>query len=69
MVTRDYSVQVRGDHGALRLYLNGLCEPSHGMGDAGALAMLSVRAADIAESIMVARHSPRPGPPVTVVAI
>ena len=36
----------------LRLYLNGLCEASHGMGDAGALAMLSTRSTDICESIM-----------------
>jgi L-ornithine N5-monooxygenase len=54
VVARDYSVRVRGKHGALRLYLNGLCEPSHGLGDAGALAVLPARAADIAQSIMVA---------------
>jgi L-ornithine N5-monooxygenase len=69
VVARDYSVQVKGDHGSLRLYLNGLCEPSHGMGDAGALAMLSVRAADIAESIMVAPDGARPRQPVTAGAI
>jgi L-ornithine N5-oxygenase len=69
VVARDYSVQVKGDHGSLRLYLNGLCEPSHGMGDAGALAMLSVRAADIAESIMAAPDSARPRQPVAAGAI
>ena len=52
VVARDYSVRVKGEHGALRVYLNGLCEPSHGMGDAGALAVLPARAADIAQSIM-----------------
>lgn len=64
VVARDYSVQVKGDHGRLRLYLNGLCEPSHGMGDAGALAMLSVRSADIAESLMTDPDSARPRQPV-----
>lgn len=54
VVARDYSVRVRGTHGTVRLYLNGLCEPSHGMGDAGALAVLPARAADIAQSIMAA---------------
>jgi L-ornithine N5-oxygenase len=53
VVARDYSIRVRGTHGTLRLYLNGLCEPSHGLGDAGALAVLPARAADIAQSMMV----------------
>lgn len=57
VVARDYSVRVRGAHGALRLYLNGLCEPSHGLGDAGALAVLPARAADIAQSVMAATDS------------
>jgi L-ornithine N5-oxygenase len=55
VAARDYSVQVKdGMHSRRppRLYLNGLCEASHGMGDAGALAMLSARSTDIAESIM-----------------
>jgi len=51
VVARDYSIEVKGAHGPLRLYLNGLCEASHGMGDAGALAVLSARATDITESI------------------
>src|SRR5205807_6509700 len=55
VVARDYSVRVRPRREgapALRVYLNGLCEASHGMGDAGALAVLSARSADIAGSIM-----------------
>ncbi|WP_344961400.1 hypothetical protein [Streptomyces thioluteus] len=55
-VARDYSVAVeRSAYGArpLRLYLNGLCEASHGMGDAGALAVLSARSTDIVESLML----------------
>ncbi|MFJ2777974.1 SidA/IucD/PvdA family monooxygenase [Kitasatospora sp. NPDC087315] len=54
-VARDYSVPVTGQTyqpRPLRLYLNGLCEASHGMGDAGALAVLSARSTDIAESIL-----------------
>ncbi|ARZ68293.1 oxidoreductase [Streptomyces albireticuli] len=54
-VARDYSVPVRQSYGPrpLRLYLNGLCEASHGMGDAGALAVLSARSTDIVESLML----------------
>lgn len=55
-VARDYSIPVeRRSYGSrpLRLYLNGLCEASHGMGDAGALAVLSARSADIAASLML----------------
>ncbi len=54
-VARDYSVTLKSSASGgapLRLYLNGLCEASHGMGDAGALAMLSTRSTDICESIM-----------------
>lgn len=69
VVARDYSVQVKGNRGSLRLYLNGLCEPSHGMGDAGALSVLSVRAADIAQSIMAAPDSARPRQPAAAEAI
>jgi L-ornithine N5-oxygenase len=65
VVARDYAVQVKGDHGSLRVYLNGLCEPSHGMGDAGALAMLSVRAMDIGESLMASADSARPREPAS----
>jgi L-ornithine N5-oxygenase len=52
-VARDYSVDVRTAGGGepLKLYLNGLCEASHGMGDAGALAVLSARASDISAAI------------------
>ncbi|MBY8889359.1 SidA/IucD/PvdA family monooxygenase [Streptomyces sp. PTM05] len=54
VVARDYSITLRPrtpDAPAPRVYLNGLCEASHGMGDAGALAMLSVRSTDIAGSL------------------
>jgi len=54
VVARDYSLQFRPDRyggPSPKLYLNGLCEASHGMGDAGALAMLSMRSTDILESL------------------
>ena len=47
-VSRDYRVQsVSG----LPLYLNGLCESSHGFGDAGSFSLLSLRSLDIASSL------------------
>jgi len=55
IVNRDYSLQPRpggvADIHELKVYLNGLCEESHGMGDAGALAMVAHRARDIGVSI------------------
>ncbi|MFC8247973.1 SidA/IucD/PvdA family monooxygenase [Streptomyces chartreusis] len=53
-VGRDYAIDLKAPEGSrpLKIYLNGLCEASHGMGDAGALAMLSARASDIAASLL-----------------
>lgn len=56
LVGRDYAIELKAPEPTprpLKIYLNGLCEASHGMGDAGALAMLSVRAVDIADSLMM----------------
>lgn len=47
-VERDYRVSSR--HG-MPIYLNGLCESSHGLGDAGSFSLLSIRAADIVTSL------------------
>ncbi|SNR74629.1 lysine N(6)-hydroxylase/L-ornithine N(5)-oxygenase family protein [Puniceibacterium sediminis] len=47
-VERDYAVAC--DAG-LALYLNGLCESSHGLGDAGSFSLLSMRSADILASL------------------
>ncbi|RCH61908.1 oxidoreductase [Streptomyces sp. SDr-06] len=55
VVARDYSIELKTQADSPRpprVYLNGLCEASHGMGDAGALAMLSVRATDITDSLL-----------------
>lgn len=52
-VERDYRVQYREDSLLLPdLYLNGLCESSHGLGDAGSFSLVSVRARDILTSIV-----------------
>ena len=51
-VERDYRVRYAPVHGSLPdLYLNGLCESSHGLGDAGSFSLVSVRARDICTSI------------------
>lgn len=48
----DYRVQLQGaaDQGA-PLYLNGLCESSHGMGDAGSFSLLALRSQAIVQSV------------------
>lgn len=51
-VGRDYSVSVREDfRGGGKCFLNGLCESTHGMGDAGSFSLLSLRSSDIIASI------------------
>jgi L-ornithine N5-oxygenase len=47
-VRRDYTVQRPGIGPC---YLNGLCESSHGLGDAGSFSLLAIRAAHIVESL------------------
>lgn len=51
VVGRDYTIDLRGGEGPPGLYLNGLCESSHGLGDAGSFSLLSLRAQDIATSL------------------
>ncbi len=51
-VQRDYSCIAKSPSDPLPpLYLNGLCESTHGFGDAGSFSLLSVRAATISQSI------------------
>lgn len=51
-VNRDYSVSAVDDRGYLPpLYVNGLCESSHGLGDSGSFSLLSLRAAEINDSL------------------
>lgn len=52
-VQRDYRVGLQGLE--LGLYLNGLCESSHGMGDAGSLSLVSLRSQQIIKSIEARR--------------
>lgn len=46
----DYSLQMVPEAGPC--YLNGLCESTHGMGDAGSFSLLSLRAQRILESLV-----------------
>jgi L-ornithine N5-oxygenase len=50
VVNPDYSIEP-ADPGTPDLFLNGLCESSHGIGDAGSFSLLSLRAATIGESL------------------
>lgn len=51
LVGRDYRVGTVPGSGVPPVYLNGLCETTHGMGDAGSFSLLSLRAATIVESL------------------
>ncbi|MEA3149583.1 MAG: L-ornithine N5-monooxygenase [Gammaproteobacteria bacterium] len=55
-VERDY--QVRTQNG-LPLFLNGLCESSHGLGDAGSFSLLSLRSSEILRSLTRHFSTPR----------
>lgn len=57
-VGRDYRLSSKS---GLPLFLNGLCETSHGMGDAGSFSLVSIRAAEILASIrtQLGRHATR----------
>jgi len=48
-IGRDYQVQLQG---GLPTYLNGLCESSHGMGDAGSFSLLAIRSQTIVDSLL-----------------
>lgn len=51
-VSIDYRVRFSGQPAhAAPLYLNGLCESSHGMGDSGSFSLLALRSAAIAQSL------------------
>jgi L-ornithine N5-oxygenase len=51
-VERDYRVRYAPGYDSLPdIYLNGLCESSHGLGDAGSFSLVSIRARDICTSI------------------
>ncbi|MGK5500867.1 SidA/IucD/PvdA family monooxygenase, partial [Streptomyces sp. URMC 125] len=50
VVEPDYRLRSRTD-GTPPLFLNGLCESSHGVGDAGSFSLLSLRAATILDGL------------------
>ncbi|MEF2528240.1 MULTISPECIES: SidA/IucD/PvdA family monooxygenase [Streptomyces] len=49
-VAADYALEPVSD-GVPPLFLNGLCESSHGIGDAGSFSLLSLRAAALADAL------------------
>jgi L-ornithine N5-monooxygenase len=56
-VTRDYRLSPRLAQPELPpLFLNGLCETSHGIGDAGSFSLLSLRAETLGDAL--AAHTP-----------
>jgi L-ornithine N5-monooxygenase len=56
-IARDYRLPSRGGDPELApIYLNGLCESSHGLGDAGSFSLLSLRASEISRSVTSTLH-------------
>lgn len=55
-VDRDYRVPMK-DANAPQLYLNGLCESTHGLGDAGSFSLVSLRAGEIRDSLVMHQQS------------
>jgi L-ornithine N5-oxygenase len=54
-VTRDYRLLGRNEEAAVPpIFLNGLCESTHGFGDAGSFSLLALRASTIARSMVQA---------------
>lgn len=50
-VSRNYRVNFAGDETYPPLFLNGLCENSHGLGDAGSFSLVSIRAREILSAV------------------
>jgi L-ornithine N5-monooxygenase len=53
-VNRDYSAQTTERLHQAPLFLNGLCESTHGFGDAGSFSLLSLRSREIAKGLKTA---------------
>ncbi|MFD7919449.1 SidA/IucD/PvdA family monooxygenase [Streptomyces sp. NPDC059740] len=56
-IGRDYRIQAGAGQELPPIYLNGLCETTHGLGDAGSFSLVSLRAAAIADSLSKALAS------------
>ncbi|MBN3753276.1 SidA/IucD/PvdA family monooxygenase [Paraburkholderia sp. Tr-20389] len=50
-INRNYSLQPRDVDGTPPFFVNGLCESSHGLGDAGSFSILSLRAVEISSAL------------------
>ncbi len=51
-VEADYTLRPRGDAGELPpLFISGLCEATHGIGDAGSFSLLSLRSETLADAL------------------
>ncbi|WP_350335406.1 SidA/IucD/PvdA family monooxygenase [Coralliovum pocilloporae] len=60
-ITRDYRLQLRKAYaGYSDVFLNGLCESSHGFGDAGSFSLLSDRADKISKRIIECTKERKP---------
>lgn len=57
-VNRDYSLAPAPDENLPPIYANGLCETSHGFGDAGSFSLLSLRAWKVATALANDLESP-----------
>jgi L-ornithine N5-oxygenase len=60
-VAADYSLAERTPGEMPPIFLNGLCESSHGIGDAGSFSLLSLRAATLTNALRARLASGQPG--------
>ncbi|BCH57075.1 SidA/IucD/PvdA family monooxygenase [Agrobacterium vitis] len=60
-VTRDYRLKRNSSLATGEIFMNGLCEATHGMGDAGSLSLISQRAEIIANIVLNERYTSLPG--------
>ncbi len=56
-INRDYSMEPKNGDDTPPFFLNGLCESSHGFGDAGSFSILSLRGREICAAIKAALAS------------
>ena len=52
-ISRDYKLNGKNSGMIGPLYLNGLCESSHGYGDAGSFSLLAIRSQEILQSLKI----------------
>ncbi|MFG3496184.1 SidA/IucD/PvdA family monooxygenase [Streptomyces sp. NPDC047928] len=58
-VNADYALEARDEHADTPpLFLNGLCESSHGIGDAGSFSLLSLRAQTLLDGVVKRTRMP-----------